>query len=182
MAISKERKDTLVAQYKELINQSEAIFLTEYGGMTVKDLQELRSKVRDADGKFFITKNTLLKLALEESQYPAPSELLIGPVATGFSLGEVPLLAKALVNHAKVDDNLTIKGGIMNLKLLSEKDVEALATLPSLDQLRAQIIGLIDGPARGIVSALSSGVRQVVNVVDAYAKSEEEPEAAAETA
>jgi large subunit ribosomal protein L10 len=179
LAISKERKDTLVSQYKDLIEQSDAIFLTEYGGMTVKNLQALRAKLREADGKYFITKNTLLQLALEQSDVPAPSELLVGQIATGFAMGEAPTMAKALVNFAKSEENLTIKGGIMNLRLLSDKDVEALAELPSLDQLRAQIIGLIDGPARGIVSTLSSGVRQVVNVVDAYAKSEDaEPEAA----
>lgn len=180
MAISKERKDTLVSQYKELIEQSSAIFLTEYGGMTVKELEALRAKVREVDGQYFITKNTLLKLALEQSDIPAPSELLIGPVAAGFAMGEVPSMAKALVTFAKDKENLTIKGGILNLKFLSQKEVEALADLPPLDQLRAQIIGLIHGPARGIVSTLSSGVRQVVNVIDAYAKSEDvEAEAAA---
>ena len=180
MAISKKRKDTLVSQYKELIDESRAIFLTEYGGMSVKKLEALRAKVRDADGTFYITKNTLLKLALEESDVPAPSDLLIGQIATGFALGEVPSMAKALVDFAKTEEHLTIKGGILSQKVLSSKDVEALAELPSLDELRAQIIGLIDGPARGIVSTLSSGVRQIVNVVDAYAKSEDTaPEAAA---
>ena len=180
MAISKKRKDTLVSQYKELIEGSRAIFLAEYGGMSVKDLEALRAKVRDADGKFYITKNTLLKLALEESEIPAPSDLLVGQVATGFALGEVPSMAKALVDFAKSEEHLTIKGGILSLKLLSGKDVEALAELPSLDELRSQIIGLIDGPARGIVSTIASGVRQVVNVVDAYSKSEDaELEAAA---
>jgi large subunit ribosomal protein L10 len=179
LAISKERKDELVTQYKGFIEQSGAIFLTGYGGMTVKDIQALRLKLREADGKFYITKNTLLKLALEESDLPAPSDLLIGQVASGFAMGEAPTLAKALVNFAKQEDNLTIKGGIVDQKVLSEKQVEALAELPSLDQVRAQIIGLVDGPARGIVSTLNGGVRQVVNVVDAFAKSEEaEPEAA----
>ncbi len=89
--------------------------------MTVKDLQELRSKVREIDGKFYITKNTLLQLALEQSDIPAPSELLVGQVATGFALGEAPTMAKTLVNYAKGDENLTIKGGIMNLKILSAK-------------------------------------------------------------
>ncbi len=179
MAISKKRKDILVAQYKDLIEQSEAIFLTGYGGMAVKDMQALRSKLREADGTFYVTKNTLFSLALEESNLPAPSDMLVGQVASGFAMGEVPTLAKALVNFAKKEDHLTIKGGIMDNKVLSQGDVEALAKLPSLDQLRAQILGLIDGPARGLVSTVSSGVRQVVNVVDAYAKSEEaEPEAA----
>jgi large subunit ribosomal protein L10 len=179
LAISKKRKEDLVAQYKDLIEQSDAIFLTEYSGMAVKDMQALRHKLHEADGKFYVTKNTLFSLALEESDLPAPSDMLVGQVASGFALGEAPTFAKALVNFAKKEDNLTIKGGIMENKVLSQGEVEALAELPSLDQLRAQIIGLINGPARGLVSTLSSGVRQVVNVVDAYATSEEaEPEAA----
>ena len=172
MAISKKRKEDLVAQYKDLIEQSDAIFLAEYGGMSVKDMQALRSKLLEADGKIYVTKNTLFSLALEESDLPAPADLLVGQVASGFSMGQAPAFAKVLVNFAKSEENLTIKGGIMENKVLSRSQVEALAELPTLDQLRAQIIGLIDGPARGIVSALSSGVRQVVNVVDAYSKSE----------
>jgi large subunit ribosomal protein L10 len=179
LAISKERKEELVAQYKELIEQSDAIFLTEYGGMSVKDMQALRGKLREVDGKYYVTKNTLFSLALEESDLPAPGDILVGQVASGFSMGEAPSLAKALVKFAEDEDNLTIKGGIMDNRLLSVSEIEALAKLPSLDQLRAQIIGLIDGPARGLVSVVNSSVRQVVNVVDAYAKSDEaEPESA----
>lgn len=179
MAISKKRKEDLVAQYKDLIEQSEAIFLAEYGGMSVKDMQALRSKLREADGTFYVTKNTLFGLALEESNLPAPADMLVGQVASGFALGEAPTMAKALVNFAKKEENLTIKGGIMDNRVLSQKEVETLAELPSIDQLRAQLLSIIGSPAQGIVSALSSGVRQVVNVVDAYSKSEEaEPEAA----
>ena len=179
MAISKERKDELVAQYQELIEGSKALILTAYGGMSVKDMQALRGKLREVDGSYYVTKNTLFSLALQESELPSPDELLVGQVASSFAMGEAPTLAKALVNFAKKEDNLTIKGGIMDKMVLSQGEVEALAELPSLDQLRAQLIGLIDGPARGLVSALNGGVRQVVNVVDAYAKSEEaEPEAA----
>ena len=179
MAISKDRKEELVAQYKDLIEQSDAIFLTEYGGMSVKDMQALRGKLREADGKYYVTKNTLFSLALQETNQPAPDDLLVGQVATSFAMGEAPSLAKALVKFAEDEDNLMIKGGIMDNQVLSVADIEALAKLPSLDQLRAQIIGLIDGPARGLVSTLNNGVRQVVNVVDAYAKSEDaEPETA----
>jgi len=179
LAISKKRKEDLVTQYKELIEQSEAVFLTEYRGMTVKNMQALRRKLHEADGSYYVTKNTLFSLALEESDLPAPADMLVGQVASSFAMGEAPTLAKALVNFAKSEENLTIKGGIMDNRVLTQEEVEALAKLPSLDQLRAQIIGLIDGPARGIVSALNGGVRQVVNVVDAYAKSDEaEPEAA----
>lgn len=178
MAISKERKDELVAQYKELIEQSKAIYITEYTGMGVKDLQNLRKEIREANGTYYVTKNTLFQIALKESGMPEMADLLTGQVATGFALEEAPSLAKALVNFAKDEEKLVLKGGLMDSDVLSVEQVEALAKLPSLDQLRGQIIGLISAPAQNIVSALANGVRQVVNVVDAYAKSEETAEAA----
>ena len=179
MAISKDRKDELVAQYKDLIANSDALILAEYGGMSVKDMEDLRSKVRDADGAFFVTKNTLLRLALEESGSSLPDDMLTGQLATGFALGEAPALAKVLVDYAEKQDKLTIKGGIMQTEMLSYKQVEALAKLPSLDELRAQLLGLVSAPARNVASVIASSVRQVVNVVDAYAKSgEAETEAA----
>ena len=179
MAITKERKDELVAQYKDLIAQSDALILAEYAGMSVKDMEDLRSKVRDANGAFYVTKNTLMRLALEESGTSLPEEMMTGQMATGFALGEAPALAKVLVDYADKQDKLTIKGGIMQTEMLSYKQVEALAKLPSLDELRAQILGLVGAPARNVATVIASGVRQVVNVVDAYAKSgEAESEAA----
>ena len=173
MAISKQKKEELVAQYKDLIEQSDALILAEYKGMAVKDMQDLRSKLREAEGAFYVTKNTLLKLALEESGTTVPDDLLIGQVATGFALGEAPTLAKALVDYADSEDNLSIRGGIMQMEVLSDEQVKSLAKLPTLDELRAQILGLVSAPARDIASTLASGVRQVVNVVDAYSKNEE---------
>ncbi len=180
MAISKERKDELLAQYLDLISSSRAIFITEYAGMSVKEMETLRTKVREANGSFYVTKNTLFKIALEESGYTVPDELLAGQIATGFALGEIPTLAKSLVDFSEgKDQHLTIKGGLMGADALTAKQVESLAKLPSLDQLRAQILGLINAPARDIAAILASSVRQVVNVVDAYSKSEQtEPEAA----
>lgn len=179
MAISKEKKDELVAQYKDLIEQSRALILTEYTGMSVSDMEGLRSKIREVDGAFYVTKNTLLKLALEEFGTTIPDELLTGQVATGFALGETPSLAKVLVNYADKADNLIIKGGVMQTEVLTKEQVESLAKLPSLEELQAQIIGLISAPARNLATTIANGVRQVVNVVDAYSKSEE---AEAETA
>ena len=177
MAINKERKQRLVEQYVELLKQSEAVFLTEYTGLDVKQMQMLRAEVRKADGSYLVTKNTLFRLALEESGKPIPEDLLSGQVGTGFALSEAPSLAKALTQFAKKQDELTIKGGIMGGELLTAEQVEALASLPSMDELRAQLIGLIQGPARNIAATVASGVRQVVNVLDAYAKLEDEAEA-----
>ena len=179
MAISKARKDKLVAQYIDLLNQSEAIFLTEYTGLDVKQMQALRLEVRKVEGTYRVTKNTLLKLALEQTGKPVPTDLMNGQVAAGFAKDEGPTLAKALTDFAKAQEMLVIKGGILGSELLSADQVEALAKLPSLDELRAQLLGLIQGPARNIAGTVASGVRQVVNVVDAYAKSEGDDEPSA---
>jgi large subunit ribosomal protein L10 len=105
--------------------------------------------------------------------------LMTGQIATGFALGEVPALAKTLVDYAKKDEQLKLKGGILGDKLLSPAQVEALASLPPLEHLRAQILGLINAPAQNLASVLAGGVRQVVNVIDAYAKKDETAEAEA---
>lgn len=180
MAISKQRKDELVESYKELLHKSSAIFLTQYGGMTVKEMEALRVKLGEANGQLNVTKNTLLRIAMEQTEFDPPVELMNGPVATSFALGEAPALAKILVEQAKTNEKLTIVGGMLGNKMLTRAEVEALATLPSLDQLRAQILGLITAPAQGIVSAVTNSVRQVVNVLDAYAKKEEGGAAPAE--
>lgn len=180
MAINKERKDELVGQYRELLHNSSAIFLAQYTGMSVKEMEALRIKVDDADGRINVTKNTLLRVAMEENDLEPPLDLLTGQLLTSFALGEAPTLAKALVDSAKTNDKFKIIGGMLGERRLTAAEVEALATLPSLDQLRAQILGLINAPAQGIVSAVTNGVRQVVNVLDAYARKDEaEAEAAA---
>jgi large subunit ribosomal protein L10 len=182
LAITKARKDELVTQYTELIGNSRAIFLAEYKGMTVKRMELLRDEVVKAEGSFHITKNTLLKIALEHNDQPVPEEILKGQIATGFAHNEVPTLAKALVDFAKTEEHMVIKGAILSGRVLSAEEVDALAKLPPLDVLRAQLIGLISTPATNLVSVVANGVRQVINVIDAYAKSEDTAETAAEPA
>ena len=173
MAITKARKIELLTQYNELIENSRAIFLAEYTGMNVKDMNALRDKVYEANGAFHVTKNTLFKLALENAQRELPDNFLEGQLATGFATEEAPALAKALVDFAKDDEKITLRGGFLGDEFMTVEQIESLAKLPSMDQLRSQIIGLLSAPARDVASILASSVRQVVNVVDAYAKSEE---------
>ncbi|MCA9993316.1 MAG: 50S ribosomal protein L10 [Ardenticatenaceae bacterium] len=177
MAITKARREELLAQYIDLLNQSQAVFLTEFSAMEVKRMEELRAEVRKADGRFYVTKNTLLRIALQETGRPVPEDLLKGQTSASFALGEAPALAKAISEFAKSEEKLTLKGGILNKDLLTSEQVEALAQLPSLDQLRAQIIGLISAPAQNITSAVANGVRQLINVLDAYAKKDDNAEA-----
>lgn len=173
MAITKERKDELVAQYVDLLQNSRAIILTEYSGLNVKQMQDLRAQVRQAEGGYHVTKNTLLRIALAESGLELPEELLVGQLATGFAMNEVPSLAKALTEFAKDQDDLKIVGGLLNDEFLTAEQIKELAELPSLDELRAQIIGMLQAPARNLATVVAGGVRQVVNVLDAYAKQEE---------
>ena len=177
MAITKARREELLAQYIDLLNQSQAVFLTEFSAMEVKRMEELRAEVRKADGRFYVTKYTLLRIALQQTGRPVPEDLLKGQTSASFALGEAPALAKAISEFAKSEEKLTLKGGILNKDLLTSEQVEALAQLPSLDQLRAQIIGLISAPAQNITSAVANGVRQLINVLDAYAKKDDNAEA-----
>ncbi len=173
MAITKTRKEELLAQYDELIQSSRAIFLAEYSGMNVKRMNALRDRVYEAEGTLHVTKNTLFKIALEKSNKKVPADFLEGQLATGFALKEAPSLAKVLVDFAKEEEKVTLRGGFLGNDFVSAQQIEALAKLPSLDQLRAQLIGVISAPARNVASVVAGGVRQVVNVIDAYAKKEE---------
>lgn len=178
MAISRQRKEELLSQYTDLIDKSQAIFLAEYKGMSVKAMESLRDEVAKSDGSFHVTKNTLLKRALTDAQKTVPEELLLGQLATGFALSEAPTLAKTLVDFAKREEKLVLKGGFLGDELLSPAQIESLAKLPTLDELRGQLLGLINAPARNLAYVVASGVRQVVNVIDAYAKSEDNAAAA----
>lgn len=182
MAITRARKEELLQQYKELLDQSGAVFLADYTGLNVKQVEALRNKTREAGGAFHITKNTLLRKALEDQGMAVPTDLLLGQVATGFVLGEIPAVAKTLTDFARDEAKFVIRGGVLGNRTLSAEDVKALASLPPLEQLRAQLLGLISAPARNVAAAVAGGVRQLVNVLDAYAKSAETGETAEATA
>ncbi len=179
MPLTRERKEDLVAEYVELLNNSRAVIFTEYRGLTNKELNKLRNAVRDANGVYHVTKLSLFKLALEETGYPVPEMLSGAPLAVGFCLEEIPAVAKALTEFADDAEELVLRGGLMGDTALTAQQLEALAELPPLETLRAQLVGLLDAPAASLVGVLQAGVAQVINVVNAYAESGEAAEAAA---
>lgn len=185
MAISKARKEELVALYADLIERSDAIFVAKYAGMTVKQMEELRQKVREANGAIHVTKNTLLTHALQEADMPVPVELLSGQVAATFSLGEAPGMAKMLKKYAKDEELFELNGAIFGTQILDEKGITSLSEMPSLPEVRSKLAGLLSGksitgkmvrlfatPAQDTVSILNNSVNQVVNVLNARATSE----------
>lgn len=169
MALTKERKNELVAEYTELLEQSKGVIFTEYRGLSNKELTKLRRAVSESNGSYLVTKLTLLRIALDQAGYPVPDDLIGAPFAVGFCLDEVPGVAKAFTEFADENELLVLRGGVVGGQWVDSAQVEALADLPPLDVLRAQILGLLDAPASNIVGVLQSGISGVVNVLDAYA-------------
>jgi large subunit ribosomal protein L10 len=144
-------------------------------------LNTLRTKLVESNAAYVVTKNTLFKRALEEREWPVPDDLLVGPVATAFADGNMPGMAKALLDFQKdLPDLFVIKGGVMTGKVLTPNEIEAISKLPSLDELRAELAGLLVQPATGLVSVLNAATADIVNVLHAYVQenSEETGEAA----
>ncbi len=171
MAITRERKEELVAQYTELLDQSNGFVLVEFGGLGVPQVDGLRQAVREAEGYYLVAKNTLFTKALQQRGWPVPDDLLKGPVGVAFGMENMPGVAKAVLDYAgqpQFEEKLGIKGGVMAEDVLDPKKVEAVSKLPTLDELRAQIIGLMVSPATGIVSAINAANGQIVNVLQAY--------------
>jgi len=169
LALSRERKEELVAEYVSLLGRSKGIIFTEYRGLSNAELSKLRRSVRQANGVYHVIKTTLLKLAMEQAGYPPlPDDLLGRPIALGFCLDEVPAVAKAITDYAKDSELLAVRGGLIGEHFVSGEQVTAIAELPPLEVLQAQLLGLLEAPASQLVGVLQAGVAQVVNVIHAY--------------
>ena len=182
MPISRERKEELVAQYVELLGQSNGFAVIAAKGMSVPKIEQLRKKVYDAGGKYVVAKNTLLKIALEQAGWDIPEDALLGPTAVAFGVENFPGVAKAILEFIKdenLDEKMEIQGGVMAGEgVLNAADVKAVSDLPSLPELQAQIIGLIVSPAQNIVTILNNAESGVVNVLQAWLDKDNDGDAA----
>lgn len=175
MAISRQQKEELVNQYKDWMDRSQAFFLTEYTGLTMKDLDNMRDRIRKAGGEFHIVKNTLCKVAFDEAGLAYPDDLLIGSTAIAFAFDAAPDMAKALTDFAKESEFVKVKSGYLAGQLISQAEVKALADLPPLPVMRAQLLGTIMAPASKLVRTLAEPARQVAAVLQAYADKDASP-------
>ncbi len=167
MAITKKKKQELVAQYTDLLSRSQATILTDYRGLTATEISGLRNKLREVDSQYHVIKNTLFRLALQNVGHSVPEELLVGPVAVSFCLGEIPPSAKTLVDFAKDSKVLIIKGGLLSGKAIGIEDIQALSSLPSREVLLAQVLAGMQSPISGLVTVLSGPIRGLLNVLKA---------------
>lgn len=173
MPITRERKEELVAQYVELLEGSNGFAVIASQGMAVSKVQELRKKIYEAGGKYVVTKNTLLRKALEQAGWDVPEDSMTGPTAIAFGMENFPGVAKAVFEYIKDEDlddeKMTVQGGVMGgSDILDAASVKAVSELPSLPELQAQIIGLIVAPSRNIVTILNNAESGVVNVLQAW--------------
>lgn len=171
MAITKDRKLELVQQYKEWLGENNGIVFASYSGITVKQLEGLRRKIREMGGEFHVVKNTLIQLALVDAGLNLPQEILQGTTAIGFTSEDIPGLAKAISDLAKESSAMDIKGGVVDRVIYNGAQMKNLAELPPLPIIQAQLLSMIQAPASRVANALASSVRQLVNVTKAYADS-----------
>ncbi|HID89215.1 MAG TPA: 50S ribosomal protein L10 [Anaerolineae bacterium] len=168
MAISRERKEELIQQYVERLNQSQGVILADYRGLRVVEMEQLRRAARESGGVLQVVKNRLLKRALAEAGLSLPDEWLQGPTLVAFCTDEMPATAKAMVDFAKDVPALVIKGGLLEGAILSDEQVKDLAHLPSREVLLSQVLGTINAPASQVAGVVASGIRQVLNLLQAY--------------
>lgn len=178
MAISKKRKEEVVAEYTEWIEKSSAMVVSEYKGLTMKDIDELRRKVREAGGEFHILKNTLSKIAFEGAGLTFPEDLFEGSTAVGFAFQDAPGLVKTMVEHARTTEFLKVKGGFLGQNAISSEEIRSLAELPPLPVVRAQLLGTLLAPAGKLVRTLAEPARMVAAIMMAYSEKEAASEAA----
>ena len=156
---------------KKIFAEARLVVVTHYSGLDVAEMNELRRNMRDAGAVFNVTKNRLTKLALEGSPYSALAGLFSGPTAIAYS-DDVLAAAKVAVKYAKEHQKLVVIGGAMGATVLDATEVVGLAALPSLDVLRARIVGLLTAPATSVAAVIQAPAGQIARVVGAYGASE----------
>jgi large subunit ribosomal protein L10 len=168
IGMDRDQKSAAVAELNRTFSESGVVVITRNLGLTVTQATALRVKMRDAGASYKVAKNRLARIAAEGTAYTSLSDLLTGPTALSSSKDPVAA-AKAVVEFAKTNDKIEIVGGAMGSTVLDVNGVKALAELPSLDELRAKLVGLIQAPAQKLASITQAPAAQLARVFGAYA-------------
>ena len=171
MAISKQRKEEVLAQYNDWIKRSEAVILVEYTGANMKSLDGIRAKIREAGGEFHVVKNTLVRRVFADNDMSIPGDMLVKSTAVSFAFTDPASTAKALTDATKGNEFVKVKGGFMAGKSMSTAQVKALSDLPPLPVMRAMLLGVLQAPAGKLVRTLAEPARGLAAVIKAHAES-----------
>lgn len=165
--MNRTRKAELVTELRDRLSKSPNLYMTDFTGIAVQPMTELRSKMRSAGVEYLVVKNTLALRALQEASVTGVEDVLEGPTAFVF-VGDDPVLAAKLISDfQKEHDALTVKAGLLDGQPVTPEEVKRLASLPSHDQMLGQVAGLMQGPLQGFVGALGGLLYQLVGVLDA---------------
>ena len=167
--MKRDQKKQFVKNFKDILDNVGILVVTHYSGLKTTQTDELRLKIKEVGGKFVIVKNSLMKIILKDHKSKEFKALFNGPVALAYSEDEVSA-AKVAFNFSKDNDKLLILGGMIGDKFLEQKDVLEIATLPSLDEIRAKLVSLIQTPARNIAYALKFSANKLARVFNEYSK------------
>lgn len=169
--MDRAQKQELVSSLNEVFSNTTVAVVTHYSGLSVAEMNDLRNQMREAGASFKVTKNRLTRLALKGTDAEAISDLFTGPTAVGFS--DDPVAApKVLAKFAKNNEKLELLGGVMGTQVLDADGVKALAELPSLDELRGKLVGLINTPAQRLATLAQAPAGQLARVFGAYGQKE----------
>ena len=166
MAMNRAQKQTQIEEIKTRLKDAEILVVTQNKGLTVKQISQFRNELRKEGGSFKVAKNTLVKIALKGTKFEAMSDMFAGP--TGIAIAKGPAVAKVAQKFAKENDKFVIIGGAMGDKILNPKDVEVLSKLPSLDELRSKLCGLLVAAPTKLAGVLQAPARNLVGVTQAY--------------
>jgi large subunit ribosomal protein L10 len=170
--VERAAKSELVSTLNDVFANTNVVVVAHYAGLTVADMQNLRAQMKQAGATVKVAKNRLAKIALEGTDVASISGLLKGPTLIAYSSDPVAA-PKVAVNFAKANEKLVILGGAMGATTLNVDGVKALAVLPSLDELRAKLVGLIQAPATKIAQVVNAPATKLVRVFGEYAKTGE---------
>jgi large subunit ribosomal protein L10 len=170
LAITKRHKEEMLGTYVNWLKRSQAMILVEYTGARMKDMDAIRARVRESGGEFHVVKNTLLRRALKQQNMSVPEEYLLKSSAMSLAFSDPAATAKALAEATKAMTFVKIKVGYMAGQMLEAAQVKALAELPPLPVVRAQLLGVLRAPAGKLVRTIAEPARGLAAVVKAYAE------------
>lgn len=170
--MNRDTKEQVASALHEVLESANLVVVTHFSGMTVAESTDLRRQMKEAGASFRVTKNSLAKRALEGTQFSSLSEMFSGPVAIAVSEDPVAA-ARVVVGFAKKNEKLVIVGGALGTDVLDPVGVKALAELPSLDELRAKLVGLVQAPATKVAGVLQAPAGQLARVCGAYGTKED---------
>jgi len=169
LAFTKQKKGEMTAQYEQWLDKSQAVFVLTYKKMNMKEIDAFRNKVRETGSEVHLVKNTLFNRSLTAKGFPG-NAFLETTSLVGFAFNDIPGLAKVFAEATKGNDQIKIKGGYIGKELLTDKQVKALADLPTLPVMRAMLLGVISAPASKLVRTLNEPARSTAAVLKAYSE------------